>query len=219
MKSTISRRRFLRGTAVACAFTWVSSKPSTHAADASGLDFPLVDLHVHLDNSTIDKVFPLSTERGIKFGIVEHAGTKENVYPVVLSNDAELKRYIAMLDGKPVYKGIQAEWTDWMGCFSLEALSQLDAQVLCTGHRLVMTGPDAKSHMNQSPEAAAHYVAMVEECLRLEKGDIERAALRVKAIEWDQRAWPKQPEQAYLINTKVRVKAVWEQMQGLGMDG
>jgi len=81
---------------------------------------------VHLDNSTIDKVLELSKERGVKFGIVEHAGTKENVYPVVLSNDDELKRYMATLAGKPVYKGIQAEWTDWMSCFSSEALAQLD---------------------------------------------------------------------------------------------
>jgi histidinol phosphatase-like PHP family hydrolase len=44
----------------------------------------------------------------------------------VLSNDAEVKRQIAMLDGKPVFKGIQAEWTDWMGCFSREVLAQLD---------------------------------------------------------------------------------------------
>lgn len=81
---------------------------------------------MHLDNSTLDKVLELSRERGVKFGIVEHAGTRENVYPVVLSNDEELERYIATLDGKPVYKGIQAEWTDWMGCFSRAALARLD---------------------------------------------------------------------------------------------
>jgi len=96
------------------------------ATAGHGLGFPLTDFHVHLDNSTIDKVLELSRERGVKFGIVEHAGTKENVYPVVLSNDAELKRYLAMLDGKSVFKGIQTEWTDWMGCFSREALAQLD---------------------------------------------------------------------------------------------
>jgi histidinol phosphatase-like PHP family hydrolase len=95
-------------------------------AGDTGLDFPPVDLHVHLDNSTIDKVLEISKERGIKFGIVEHAGTKENKYPVVLSSDAELESYLAMLDGKPVYKGIQAEWTDWMGGFSREMLARLD---------------------------------------------------------------------------------------------
>ena len=48
---------------------------------------PLTDLHVHLDNSTLDLVLALSGERGVKFGIVEHAGTKENVYPKVLSKE------------------------------------------------------------------------------------------------------------------------------------
>jgi len=43
---------------------------------------------------------------------VEHAGTKENEYPVVLSNDKELQGYLAMLAGKPVYRGVQAEWID-----------------------------------------------------------------------------------------------------------
>jgi histidinol phosphatase-like PHP family hydrolase len=118
----MNRRTFLE-TAAAVTLAGVA-RTASGAPEAAGV--PHVDLHVHLDNSTIDKVLELSVERGVKFGIVEHAGTKENVYPVVLSNDAELKQYLAMLDGKPVYKGIQAEWTDWMGCFSKEAALQLD---------------------------------------------------------------------------------------------
>ncbi len=120
-----SRRQFLGmmgGAALAAA---MAGGRQCLAAE-TGLDFPLVDLHVHLDNSTIDKVLELSKERGVKFGIVEHAGTKENIYPVVLSNDEELLQRIALLEGKPVYKGIQAEWTDWMGCFSKEAIAKLD---------------------------------------------------------------------------------------------
>jgi histidinol phosphatase-like PHP family hydrolase len=31
-----------------------------------------------------------------------------------------------MLDGKGVYNGVQAEWTDWMTCFSPEVLARLD---------------------------------------------------------------------------------------------
>jgi histidinol phosphatase-like PHP family hydrolase len=123
-----TRREFLHSNLVTGAALLLPGRPkATGAVPAqAGLDFPLLDLHVHLDNSTIDKVLELSKERGVKFGIVEHAGTKENVYPVVLSNDDELKRYIATLAGRPVYKGIQAEWTDWMSCFSSEALAQLD---------------------------------------------------------------------------------------------
>lgn len=118
----LSRRGFIKAGAGAVGLTMLSGNGSAEGA----LPFPLVDYHVHLDNSTIDKVLPLSKERGVKFGIVEHAGTKENVYPAVLSNDAELEAYLAMLEGKGVYRGVQAEWTDWMGCFSKEALAKLD---------------------------------------------------------------------------------------------
>jgi histidinol phosphatase-like PHP family hydrolase len=128
MKNLICRRNFLRRSSAVCAASLVPGTflaAPTEPSDA-GLDFPLVDLHVHLDNSTIDKVLELPAARSVKFGIVEHAGTKENKYPVVLSNDAELKARNAILEGKPVYKGVQAEWTDWMGCFSRETLAQLD---------------------------------------------------------------------------------------------
>src|SRR5512143_838783 len=119
-----TRRGFLRQAAAAGGLLLMPTL--VRAADTTGFDFPLEDLHVHLDNSSIDKVVPLARERGVKFGIVEHAGTKENDYPVVLSNDEELRKYVAMLEGKPVYKGVQAEYTDWRGCFSAEALKGLD---------------------------------------------------------------------------------------------
>ncbi len=125
--SNLSRRAFLRASAITLPLLqapWLATAAERN--EATGLDFPLLDLHVHLDNSTIEKVLPLSEQRGVKFGIVEHAGTKENKYPVVLSNDDELKQYLAKLEGKPVYRGIQAEWTDWMSCFSPTALAQLD---------------------------------------------------------------------------------------------
>ncbi|MGE5609993.1 MAG: twin-arginine translocation signal domain-containing protein [Bacillota bacterium] len=124
MIKPVSRRTFLGG-AVAAGAAW-ALPGNLWAAAGSELGFPLIDLHVHLDNSSIDQVLPLSKERGVKFGIVEHAGTKENKYPVVLSNDEELKGQIKMLEGKGVYKGVQTEWNDWMKCFSKEALAQLD---------------------------------------------------------------------------------------------
>jgi len=129
MKNVISRRRFLAHTATAGAFSAGGACLLADPVDASvvaELDFPLIDFHVHLDNSTLDNVLELSKERGVKFGIVEHAGDKENKYPVVLSNDDELKRRLAMLAGKPVYKGVQAEWNNWMSCFSPGVLAQLD---------------------------------------------------------------------------------------------
>lgn len=129
MFSRLSRRAFLRGSAVGTAvFTPFllrvhgQSAPTTAAKPP----FPLLDLHVHPDNSTIEKIVALSAERGIKFGLVEHAGTRENDYPVVLSDDSALLGWIAKLEGQGVYKGVQAEWTDWMGCFSKPVLAKLD---------------------------------------------------------------------------------------------
>ena len=127
----ISRRRFLAaGAAGLGAGIWMlgpaRSEEIGKVIPPAGLDVPLVDLHVHLDNSTIDKVLEISRQRGVTFGIVEHAGTKENKYPVVLSNDEELGRYLAMLEGKPVYRGVQTEWHDWAGCFSPKMLARLD---------------------------------------------------------------------------------------------
>lgn len=142
----ITRRTFISAAATAAgAATWLRAETKPQPADepvkpidAQGLDFPLVDFHVHLDNSTIGKVVELSAQRGVRFGIVEHAGTKENKYPVVLSNDEELGRYLAMLDGKPVFRGVQAEFTDWVACFSPAMLAKLD---FVLGDAMTFRGP------------------------------------------------------------------------------
>lgn len=143
MQTPLTRREFLARAAGACALSVLPAVGSSKQANAASadLDFPLVDFHVHLDNSTIAQVLPLSAERHVKFGVVEHAGTKENKYPIVLSNDAELKGYLDMLEGKPVFKGVQAEWIDWMGCFSSELLGQLDYVL---SDAMTMAGPGGR---------------------------------------------------------------------------
>lgn len=97
---------------------------------------------------------------------------------------------------------------------SLTGLRQLDVQVLCQGHRIVFTGLDALAHMERSLDQASRYVAMVEAFLGEEKGDIERTVARVKAVEWDPRPWPKQPESAYVLNTRTRVTTVKRRLEG-----
>ncbi|MCX8109014.1 MAG: hypothetical protein N3G20_09445 [Verrucomicrobiae bacterium] len=130
MPKQLPRRRFL-GTATIAASGFGLLRCSQSAGDGTeehweDPGFPVVDLHVHLDNSTIDKVLALPQARRVRFGIVEHAGNKENKYPVVLSNDTELDQYLLMLHKKPVYRGVQAEWIDWMTCFSRDSVSKLD---------------------------------------------------------------------------------------------
>jgi len=123
MRNHPSRRHFLGFVAAAV--------PSTRAlADirpAPPLGFPLVDYHVHLNPSfSLQDAVELSRKTNVKFGIAEHAGTKENGYPSIATNDAELHVWVAKLDGHPVFKGIQAEWIDWMSCFSKKALAEVD---------------------------------------------------------------------------------------------
>jgi histidinol phosphatase-like PHP family hydrolase len=152
MTLPISRRRFLSHTVSASALAVCSPGLfSAQTALPSETGAAAADFHVHLDNSTIDKVLELSRERGLKFGIVEHAGIKADQYAALLSNDAELHDYLAMLDGKPVFKGIQAEWTDWMSCFSPAVLAQLD-YVLTDA--MTFPGKDGRHVKLWTPDAA-----------------------------------------------------------------
>jgi glyoxylase-like metal-dependent hydrolase (beta-lactamase superfamily II) len=101
-------------------------------------------------------------------------------------------------------------------CSSIEKLTRLDPQILCLGHRFILTGQDARRHISNSRRQASEYVTMVERLLLDEKGNIERTVKRIKAEEWDPRPSPKQPEPAYLLNTRARVKNIWERMHKRG---
>lgn len=95
---------------------------------------------------------------------------------------------------------------------SLNRLKNLGATILCAGHYAAFTDEDAVAHIRSSIKAANDYMSMTEVFLTLEKGNIEQAVLRVKAEEWDNRPWPKQPESAYLLNTWQRVNTIWNRM-------
>ncbi len=122
MSAPQSRRRFLAGAGAAV----IAASRSAAQTPTPALDFPLVDYHVHLNSLTLEQVAAASKERGVAYGILEHAGTKENDYPVVISSDAELQAWMAKLEGARGYQGVQAEWIDWMHCFSRDVFSQLD---------------------------------------------------------------------------------------------
>lgn len=88
----------------------------------------LIDFHAHLTAApTLEDLLAISRRRGVKFGIVEHAGnSRDHRYRGLIANDGDLKAYLAKLDGKPCLKGIQAEGLDWMQCFSKAAMARLD---------------------------------------------------------------------------------------------
>jgi histidinol phosphatase-like PHP family hydrolase len=128
-----------------------------------------IDFHVHLDRSTIAQVAGLSRTLGVKFGIVEHAGTKENIYPTVLSNDHELAAYLKMLEPYPVYRGVQTEWTDWAVGFSPAMLARLD-YVLTDG--MTFPGKDGRRVKLWEPDVET----------RVEMAD--REAFMDRLVEW-----------------------------------
>lgn len=102
---------------------------------------------------------------------------------------------------------------------SLKQLAQLRPDIVCPGHRLVLTGVDAALHLKRAPEMAEDYLKLVEECLREENGHIEKAALKVKRMEWDPEPWPKQPEGAYWLNTIARITSISDRMSSSEADG
>jgi len=135
-----TRREFLGAGAAAAALTFAGCATRNDFPLSAG-GFPLIDLHVHPDNSTVAEIVALAQKQGVIYGMVEHAGTKENVYPRVLSNDEELLAWTTELEGKGVYKGVQAEWTDWSSCFSKKALATLDYVLTDT---MTFPGPDGR---------------------------------------------------------------------------
>jgi hypothetical protein len=86
------------------------------------IEFDYMDLHVHTAGSlNMDRIMQLSTERRVKFGIVEHPGRNYRI-----QNDRDLKQYIDRLKQYPVYIGLQPTRRNWRKNFSEEVISQVD---------------------------------------------------------------------------------------------
>lgn len=97
---------------------------------------------------------------------------------------------------------------------SMRRLAELDIEVLCPGHLFVYVGDDARRYIERSLRATERYREWVEALLSDEEGDVARVVARVKASEWDPAPQPKQPEQAYLLNTEARVRVLAARLNG-----
>jgi glyoxylase-like metal-dependent hydrolase (beta-lactamase superfamily II) len=97
---------------------------------------------------------------------------------------------------------------------SLRRLAELEIDVLCPGHVHVFVGADARGYIERSLHATERYREWVEALLADEGGDVGRVVARVKASEWDPAPQPKQPEQAYLLNTEARVRVLAARLSG-----
>ena len=97
---------------------------------------------------------------------------------------------------------------------SLRELSKLDVDILCTGHHMVVTGKQAREYIVDSMTQTGEYLRLVERVAEEESGNLGKIVERIKAIEWDNRPSPKQPERAYVMNTRIRVKNILERSRG-----
>jgi glyoxylase-like metal-dependent hydrolase (beta-lactamase superfamily II) len=93
---------------------------------------------------------------------------------------------------------------------SMKRLATLDVEILCQGHQRVFVGDDVRVFLKKSLKAAQTFKEQVLEWLEEEKGDVDQVVLRVKDFEYDHRPNPKQPEPAYLLNTRARVQHLKE---------
>ena len=91
---------------------------------------------------------------------------------------------------------------------SHRALAALDIDALCLGHRVALTGADARRHMDDSLLQCERFREMVSDFIKEEGGDLERVKQRVKAYEYDGKPGLKQAEPAYLLNLDARIKAI-----------
>jgi hypothetical protein len=89
---------------------------------AVAIDFQLVDYHVHLKGGlTVDQAIAHAEARGMKYGIAQNCGVG---FPV--TDDAGLQRFLDSLEGKPVYRAMQAEGREWVKMFSPEMIAKAD---------------------------------------------------------------------------------------------
>jgi len=93
---------------------------------------------------------------------------------------------------------------------SIKRLATLDVEILCQGHHRVFVGDDVRVFFESSIAAVEAFKEQVLAWLEEEKGDVDRVVLRVKGFEYDHRPNPKQPEPAYLLNTRARVQHLKE---------
>ncbi len=118
---SISRRTFL-GAATALATLPYARLVAQAAGAAKGLDFPIVDYHVHVEGGmTIERVLELARQRGVKAGVAEHGGVGEG-----MKTDEDMRQYLARWAGKPVFRGMQGGGLTWSKMFSKEMIAQLD---------------------------------------------------------------------------------------------
>lgn len=82
----------------------------------------MADLHYHWEGKAdLDEKIAASAARGVTLGVTAEAG-----WDWGLSDDAKLLGFLAQLEGKPVYKGLQVYDGRWPTQYSTDTLRRLD---------------------------------------------------------------------------------------------
>ena len=82
----------------------------------------LTDCHVHLKGGlTLDEAIRMAKDRRMRFGIAENCGVG-----FATTNDAALEPFLTRLDGKPVFRAMQAEGREWVTMFSPATIARFD---------------------------------------------------------------------------------------------
>ncbi|NNF98114.1 MAG: MBL fold metallo-hydrolase [Desulfobacteraceae bacterium] len=112
--------------------------------------------------------------------------------------------------------GIQTEFLVDYDAYieGLHRLKALRPEVLCPGHRLVVTGSDVDDYFQRALSSTLHFFKTVTRILGEEHGEVEPTIERIKTLTWDNRPLPKQPEQAYILNTRQRVMTIKSRISG-----
>jgi hypothetical protein len=83
---------------------------------------PLIDYHVHLKGGLmLEQALGKSRQAGITYGIAENCGLG---FPV--TNDEQLEQSFNRLEGRPVFRAMQAEGREWVNMFSPEVVAKFD---------------------------------------------------------------------------------------------
>jgi hypothetical protein len=84
--------------------------------------FPIADYHVHLKGGlTVDDAVKFADEHAIRIGVAENCGIGMPV-----TDDQGLQHFLDKLEGKPVYKAMQAEGREWVTMFSPQMIAKFD---------------------------------------------------------------------------------------------
>lgn len=175
-----------------------------------------------LDPADIDRPFePFSVDRPLREGdeisvsdevtvqVIETPGHTRDCLSYYIPEKKILIASEAL--GIPDYTGYVV--TDFLVDYdtflaSMRQLESLEIDVLCFGHTYVYTGQDCRDFIPTAIQHARDFFSLVAACLKEEGGDHDRVIQRLRAVEYDGKSEPKQPEPAYLMNLAARVAVV-----------